>query len=301
MSGQSLRKTMASSFVVCCAAAVPCDVAAQDRIIAPDSSISIALPVSYQPLQLNSEALLQFGDSSTESYVMVLVESKEDMYGWNLTRHSLLTVAQVVAGLDLPEVVGPLPLSVSGHPAIQHEMRGASQGTRIAYLHTSVESPEVFAQIVGWTSASRWAANAESLRAITSSVELLGPLGARGTHAADIVPGTWAWETDPELCAGRTQRFVIADDRTSMQIHHSEPIESANGTTTSVTDYVIEGEAPGVLHTYIPGETRTTDDGTPVKWDLVVVGRNRIAWHRADWPEGALTRMLRRCEVASAD
>ena len=82
-----------------------------------------------------------------------------------------------------------------------------------------------------------------------------------------------------------------------MKIQHSEPIEKANGSKVSVTNYVIEGSAPGVLHTYIPDETRMTDRGEPVKWDLVVVARNRITWHRKDWPEGAYTRMLRRCEA----
>lgn len=80
-----------------------------------------------------------------------------------------------------------------------------------------------------------------------------------------------------------------------MFIHHSEPYETEDGEMRSVTPYVIEGDGPGVLHTFIPDETRLTDAGDPVKWDLVVVARNRLAWHRTDWPGGGLTKMLRRC------
>jgi len=129
------------------------------------------------------------------------------------------------------------------------------------------------------------------------SIQLPSVTYAISTDVHHIVAGTWAWESDAAPCSGLKQTFVVADDRKSMKIHHSEPIESANGKTTSVTDYVVERSSPLMLHTYIPDETRRTDTGEPVKWDLVVVARNRITWHRADWPEGAFTGMLRRCDA----
>lgn len=64
----------------------------------------------------------------------------------------------------------------------------------------------------------------------------------------------------------------------------------------SETQYVIEGAQPTVLNTYIVDESRLTEAGDPVQWDLVLVGRNRMAWHRTDWEEGALTGPLMRCE-----
>lgn len=284
--------------VLACATvpAMPATLMAQDRLVNVDSTFSVVLPTRFHPILINENADLQFADTLTEAYVMALWEGKEDLVGWNLVRHSTITLAQVLAGLDYPEVTGPVSRTIGGHPATEYGIRGASQGMRIAYLHTSIESPVGFVQLVAWTRASTWDSVEEDLRAIIESAELAADFPRVSTDIHDIVPGLWAWESREELCGGRTQRFVISPDRASMQIHHSEPIESATGDTTSVTDYVIEGSGPRVLHTYIPGETRLTDSGDPVKWDLVVIGRNRIAWHRADWPQGGYTGMLRRCE-----
>lgn len=270
---------------------------AQDRIISPDSSVSMVLPATFHPLVLNPGATLQFGDSATESYVMVLLESKQDMVGWNLTRHSMITLAHVLASLDSPEVAGPDSLAIGGHEAVQYTVKGATQGRRIAYLHTTIDSPDNFAQVVAWTVASRWSSNEDLIREIVASIEIPAPAVATSTDVHELVAGTWAWESTGSGCSGPTQTFVVADDRKSMEIHHSEPIERANGSMESVTRYVIERSSPLVLHTFIPDESRLTEAGEPVKWDLVVIGRNRLAWHRADWPEGSFTGMLRRCDT----
>ena len=268
--------------------------AAQERIFSPDSSVSIALPRSFQPLALNDNASLQFGDSASDAYVMVLRDDRTKLGDWNLARHSMIMVAQLLTSVGLPDVNGPLTLEIGGNPARQYEITGDAGDMRISYLHTTVESPDAYTQVVAWTTAPRWAENAGTLRSIVSSFQTHSP--AASIDPFEIVPGTWAWDSEEQPCSsGRTQRFVIDEDGRTMQIHHSEPIEDEDGTTRTVTDYVIEGWTPLMLKTFIPNETRLTQAGDPVKWDLVVVGRNRIAWHRADWPAGALTRMLRRC------
>jgi hypothetical protein len=275
---------------------LPMHLQAQDRIIAVDSSASIELPYSFQPLLLNPKAVLQFGDTATQVFVMVFPEGKADLVGWNLTRHSTITLAQLLTSIDLPEVVGPRKVTINGQSAFQYEVRGAMQGTRISYLHTTVETPSAFVQVVAWTPESKWKDNAPFMQKLSASVDLPQSISV-STDIFQLVPGTWAWDNKPNACQGMTQRFEIASDRKTMRIYHSEPIEGFDGEKTSVTDYVIEGSEPGVLHTFIPAETRKTDAGEPVKWDLVAVGRNRIAWHRADWPEAGLTDMLRRCDT----
>lgn len=291
----NLRVIFASTIL--CAASLSADLSAQSRIIAPDSSISIRLPSSFIPAPLNEGALLQFADTATETYVLILLERRADLVGWNLTRHSMVTTAQIVGGLDMPEVVGPKVDQIGGLPALQYEVRGAMQGTGIAYLHTSLESPHAFAQVLAWTLGSQWRDNEQRLREITASVEIHAVPGSIPFDIKTLARNTWAWDRGDDPCSGLKQRFEIAEDGKTMSIHHSEPIESANGTTTSVTDYVIEGATESTLNTFIPGETRVDDKGVPVKWDLVLVGRNRIAWHRADWPDGALTGMLRPCPL----
>jgi len=268
--------------------------AAQDRVIAADSSVSVDLPSSFQPIQINPKAKLQFADTATESYIMVFIEPKKDLTGWNLTRHSMITMAHLLSSVDMPTVSAPRNTMVGGYPAVQYEIQGAMQGMRISYLHTTVESPIAFAQVVGWSAESKWTADESVIRKVVSSVQL-PQTPASYADVFNLVPGTWAWESHGIPCKGPTQRFEVAPDHKHMKIHHSEPIDGFDGKKTSVTNYVIEGSGDGVLHTYIPDETRKTDAGDPVKWDLIVVARNRVAWHRADWPEGGLTGMLRRC------
>lgn len=284
--------TLATTIVVLLA---PGRADAQARVFSADSVVSVVLPGTFHPIGINPNAVLQFVDTASQSYAMVLWESREDLVGWNLTRHSMITIASILTGVDYPELVGPTATTIGGNPAVQYEIHGALQGTKISYLHTSVETPTAFAQVLVWSIASQWDAKQEDLRAIAGSLEVASSIPAISMDVHDIVEGTWAWESRDQPCSSDTQTFVVADDRQTMQIHHSEPITNSAGETRTVTDYVIEGTGPLLLHTYIPDETRLTDTGEPVKWDLVVIGRNRIAWHRADWPEGSYTGMLRRC------
>ena len=276
-------------------AATSGEASAQGRVFAKDSAVSINLPASFIPAPLNEEAVLQFADTASDAYVIILLEPKVDLTGWNLTRHSWVTAAQIVAGLDHPVVAGPIALEIGSNAATQYEIRGSMQGTRVAYVNTSIESPDAFAQVLAWTTGSQWDANQQTLKALTASVQLHAAPGMFTYDIRQLIAGTWAWDRGPAACEGPTQRFELAPDRKTMKIHHSEPITNSAGETTDVTNYVVEGGDADVLHTYIPGETRLDDNGNPVKWDLVLIARNRIAWHRADWPEGATTGMLRRC------
>jgi hypothetical protein len=270
----------------------------QNRVFSPDSSFSVALPATFEPLSVNAVAQIQFGDTVGKSYFMAIVESKQDLYGWNLTRHSMVTLAQAVGAIDFPELSGPTALEIGGYPAVQYELRGASQGTQIVYLHTTLDTPGAYAQLLAWSVRSQWTKNQASLRDILDSFRMAdsatrSPAGDRDVFT--IVSGTWAWENSDTGCDSDTQTFTFTDDRSGMTIKQSEPFESPDGEMRSVTEYVIEGVEPTVLHTFIPEETRRTDAGVPVKWDLVILSNGRLAWHRTDWVEGSLTAALTRC------
>jgi hypothetical protein len=271
----------------------------QNHVFSPDSSFSVVLPATFEPLSLNAVAQIQFGDTVGKSYFMAIVESKADLYGWNLTRHSMVTLAQAVGAIDFPELSGPTALEIGGYPAVQYELRGASQGTQIVYLHTTIDTPGAYAQLLAWSVRSQWPKNEARLRDILASFQISGaaPLIPAGVgDIYDIVSGVWAWENRDTGCDSDTQTFSFTDDRTGMTITQSEPFKTPDGEMRSVTEYVIEGVEPTVLHTFIPDETRRTDEGSPVKWDLVTLSRNRMTWHRTDWPEDGRTAALRRCD-----
>lgn len=276
---------------------LPSSAAAQDRIFAIDSSASMAVPGGFFAAPLNESALLQFADTSGRTFVLLIHDNREDVPGWSLATYSMTTTAQLLTSLRLPEVSSPEPFVLDGHPAIRYRIRGGMDDMDLAYLQVAVETPETFAMLVGWSLASDWQASEATIHDIMESLRFHGPVDGVSADMHAIVPGTWAWDNEPEACTGTVQRFELAEDGRSMRIRHSEPYEAMDGTMTDVTEYVVEEVGPGYLATYIPGETRLTDDGVPVKWDLVAVGRNRLAWHRTDWEPGHLTAMLRRCDA----
>jgi hypothetical protein len=52
---------------------------------------------------------------------------------------------------------------------------------------------------------------------------------------------------------------------------------------------------PTRLRGAIRGETRTTDRGVPVVWDLVMIGPNEYRWQRTDWASWNYTAGIKRC------
>jgi hypothetical protein len=53
---------------------------------------------------------------------------------------------------------------------------------------------------------------------------------------------------------------------------------------------------PMVIRAELADESRRTADGDLVVWDLVLASDNRYHWHRTDWPEGAVTMAVIRCD-----
>jgi hypothetical protein len=47
----------------------------------------------------------------------------------------------------------------------------------------------------------------------------------------------------------------------------------------------------------LPDETRHDASGRPVTWDLIVMDKNQMCWHRSDWPQYGCTRSISRCGV----
>ncbi len=45
----------------------------------------------------------------------------------------------------------------------------------------------------------------------------------------------------------------------------------------------------------IVGETRLTDAGEPVVWDLVLKSEDSFCWDRTDWEQGGCTKNNARC------
>ena len=159
--------------------------AAQTRVTSTDSILTVEVPQSWSTLPLNEEADLQVGNEADGVYFMALNESNVDLFGWNLARHSLGTLGLIVAGMEFPEITGPVEVTIGGFGAVQYMAQGAVEGFQVAYLHTTVDGPDAFIQIVAWSLRSRWERNEGLLRDVLESVEIRA---TAPTEALDIRP-----------------------------------------------------------------------------------------------------------------
>ena len=124
-------------------------------MVASDNGSQVTVPDGWTELELNENAEIQVGNEKDEAYLIVLNEIKEDLYGWNIEKHSRVTLGNLVSTLAFPTVTGPKSIKVGGSPAVQYEVRGAMEGQNIVYIHTTVDGPKYFSQILAWTLPSR--------------------------------------------------------------------------------------------------------------------------------------------------
>jgi hypothetical protein len=148
-------RTAAITFALIATAIVSSAQDAPKTIVASDKSSEVTVPSDWSTLQLNKTAEIQVGNEKTEAYLVVLNEPKADLYGWNLDKHSRVTLGRLLSGLAFPTVAGPKMITINGKPAVQYEIRGAMQGRNIVYLHTTIDADKHFTQILAWTLPSK--------------------------------------------------------------------------------------------------------------------------------------------------
>ena len=142
-------------------------------VLASDERTQITVPAAWAPMDLNDAAEIEVGSEADEAYVIVLNELKDDLYGWNLEKHSRVTLGQLLANVTFPVLTGPKALTINGSPAVQYEIRGAAENRNIIYIHTTVDGPKYFSQILAWTLPSRAeAVKAQLLKAVTTFREV---------------------------------------------------------------------------------------------------------------------------------
>ena len=135
----------------------------------PDNQLSISTPDDWDVLPLNDAADIQVGNVQKEQYLILISEEKLDMYGWNLKKHSYVTFGSLTAGLDDPKIKGPFEIEINRNPAIQYEIEGSTQGIRIVYLHTTVETDSAFNQLLSWTIRSKYSENKKILQDVVNT------------------------------------------------------------------------------------------------------------------------------------
>jgi hypothetical protein len=103
--------------------------------------------------------------------------------------------------------------------------------------------------------------------------------------------GRWDWSTHKNRCGDGAHVIAFSPDLKTMTI--SMPRTAADTGWTATYDILWLGESR--VRGAIRGETRLTDGGAPVVWDLVMFGPDEYHWQRLDWKSWAYTPGILRC------
>lgn len=273
------------------------DALSQHRILSIDSTVSVVIPADFQPTLGDPFRDLRFMHNEGDVFVTLLWGTKNEEFWTDIKQLSEQAAHDMAYGLEDAQIGGSQPRTIGRLSALQYEIRGVLNGMSVVFQITVIEGKSTFAIALVGGDAEQWDEYHIVMGEIVESIELAPEQPEFSIDVFELVQGTWAWSDEEEPCRGLTQRFEFTASRDSMTIYHSELIELESGEMVSETPYVIEGSSPGVLHTYILGETRLTEDGVPVKWDLIMIARSRFVWRATNWPEGASSSMMLRCET----
>lgn len=140
-------------------------------ITSADGDFQLNVPQNWkEETELNDVASIQSSNRLQEMYVIVIDESKEDIdESMTLEEYSKLTRNALMKAADSAVIEGPRELTVNKTPFLQYEIQGTVEKIKISYLHTVVETPKHFHQVLAWTLKSKWEKNQAMLKKVVES------------------------------------------------------------------------------------------------------------------------------------
>jgi hypothetical protein len=140
------------------------------EIASDDAKARVTVPGLWTKLPgLNQQASLQVGSKRKEVYLIVITDTKADLDNLTLEKHHYLTRDRMLQKMQNASATEPVSLTIDGHPALQDELTGTEKGTKVVFLHTTIDDGDHFQQILAWTLKSRWRDQNQLLREATES------------------------------------------------------------------------------------------------------------------------------------
>jgi hypothetical protein len=129
-------------------------------ITASDQSSSITGESGWKAANgLHPKAQLQASNAYGDMYLVVFSEKKDRFSGVTLDDYSEVTRGHIVKTLTSPSIYNTRQVTIDGNPGLQQEIHGYAKNAKIAYIHTVVETPLYFHEIIVWTPEVRFQRN----------------------------------------------------------------------------------------------------------------------------------------------
>lgn len=134
------------------------------------------------------------------------------------------------------------------------------------------------------------------VRSILIGVALLLPEAAAARDALlSHFEGKWGTPGSIASCDENSATIRFSSNGNEMRISYSKPVEGPGEVMATDFHYEVVGVAGNSVRMNLFGETRSTEAGELVVWDLVRLSEDAYCWHRADWKPGLCTPPRLRC------
>jgi len=120
------------------------------------------------------------------------------------------------------------------------------------------------------------------------------PAPARSPLLASL-EGTWGVPGSDVSCSRNPETIQFSDDGAWMLLTFREPIAAPDGSQRRELRYRLRSIATDHVRLEMEGETRRTETGELVVWDLLQVAPEAHCWRRTDWKASACTPRRHRC------
>ena len=157
-----------------------------------DQSLGLArleLPDGWRQAEdLNENASIEAINALHGRHVIVISDAIEDFVPeMTVYEHSVNTRSELTGNIQLISCSGPERRVIGGLDALQYEIEGFYQQTRIKYLHTTIAGHRAFHQVLAWATYSRYD-RASFDRLLTGFSELPELRIAAGTKEPSSIP-----------------------------------------------------------------------------------------------------------------
>ncbi len=106
--------------------------------------------------------------------------------------------------------------------------------------------------------------------------------------------GAWDWAYRTGACSDNPHT-VQFPNRSEMLLTFRVPFAGADSALDREARYDIQAVTDSTIRGFLHGESRRTDAGELVVWDLVLLSPDVYCWHRTDWSPGGCTLPIVRC------
>jgi hypothetical protein len=114
--------------------------------------------------------------------------------------------------------------------------------------------------------------------------------------------GTWDWAGIRGSCRDNPHTISFSVDQQFMTLTYRRPFKpdaelQLDPLRPTEVRYEVRERSRKAIRVFLvqPVETRRTDAGDLVTWDLVLLSRDAYRWRRLDWPASGGTRDVVRC------